>query len=747
MNRISLKTCLLAAAALVCCLGVTLPGAAAANDYLTGLQYAAGEQPETCISVQAAGDGNYLFLPASADLSALRLKFSGAAVTVSGNAGRIKVSGDQPFDLTALFDTPPADGRWRVTLTRGWQSLNLTVMKSDRVGALFLSSADQTKDRNWVEQSKSNKAKGSAVFLRPDGSILYEGELKQIKGRGNSTWDYPKKPYQIKLAEAADLMETGIPEEAEKTWVLLANYYDESLLRNSITYDLAAEFGLAYSPHNRPIDLYYDGEYRGSYLLSEKTEVSKGRVAIENLEQAIEQANPDVSDMAAQPLFTGQNAQGNAYQCADGLAVPEDYTGGYLLEMDFPARAKEEVSWFTTSAGKYLVSKSPEYLPREAMEYISGLYQAFEDAVMNGGVNPDTGKDYSEYVDEESLAKCYLILELSQDGDAFQSSTYFYKPAGEETFYAGPVWDFDSAYGSYAAGTDPTALMAGQTLLGRKLLAIPSFREEVQRCYEELNPLVREILLGSEQGNVLLSLNDYRAQVEASQQMNRVLWPESTPGEYPQTVQTLRDFVTRRNGWLYQEVMNWTEETVIPIYYSDMAPNAWYAGAVDYVVSRGLFQGVSEIRFDPQGTMTRAMAVTVLYRMAGSPPVPGEEGFSDVSGDAWYANAVNWAAETGLTNGYPDGTFHPNGQVTRQELVSFFCRYAQLQGMEIGEQEIPAQYADRDDVPDWAQAAFGWAIDRGIITGLNQTTLGPGGLALRCQAAAMFQRYDEQIER
>lgn len=306
-------------------LGLAVLPASAAGDSLTGLTYRADPaQENTAVSIQTQSGARYLFLPANADLSALTLWFNGGDAKASANG----------------------------------KSVTLGIMVSDAIGSVYLTSADPGQDRQWVEQDKDNhKAKGQMVYLRPDGSTVYAGDLKQIKGRGNSTWDYPKKPYQIKLADKCDLLGAG--EEPESTWVLLANYCDETLIHNSITYDLAQSLGMTYTPHCEPVDLYYDGEYRGSYLLCEKTEVGDGRVAIDDLEGEIEKANPHVEDMDRLSTATAVNASGNTYQYVAGLTVPKDYSGGYLLEMDFEVRAKAEKSWFTTSAGSYVVVKSP----------------------------------------------------------------------------------------------------------------------------------------------------------------------------------------------------------------------------------------------------------------------------------------------------------------------------------------------------------------------------------------------------
>ena len=203
--------------ALVLLLPCIPAGAAAAGTALPDVRAVCGQGE---VALQRESTGTYLFLPAAADLKSLTLTFTGSLSLQAGETSLTLESGT-PFDLAALFPEPPADGVYNLVLRRGSVALPVKVMHDENVAALFLTSADPAQEgRAWVEKSKANKAKGSAVMLTGDGQVLYDGDLKQIKGRGNSTWNYPKKPYQIKLDKSADLMECG---ESSKTWVLLAN--------------------------------------------------------------------------------------------------------------------------------------------------------------------------------------------------------------------------------------------------------------------------------------------------------------------------------------------------------------------------------------------------------------------------------------------------------------------------------------------------------------------------------------------
>ena len=216
---------------------------------------------------------------------------------------------------------------------------------ADHIGAMYLISEDpENEGRLWVESSpdKSNKAKGSMILQNEDGSVVYNDALTQIKGRGNSTWEKEKKPYQIKLSEKTDLLQTGSKDNKSKTWVLLANYMDPATMRNTLIYNLGLELGMDFCMENSWVNLYYDGEYRGCYLLSEKVEIGSGRVDITDLEEQNEEANED-GDIAELPVELGMTANGAAYTYCAGMNSPENITGGYLLEMEFDTRVEAEV--------------------------------------------------------------------------------------------------------------------------------------------------------------------------------------------------------------------------------------------------------------------------------------------------------------------------------------------------------------------------------------------------------------------
>lgn len=173
--------------------------------------------------------------------------------------------------------------------------------------------------------------------------------------------------------------------------------------------------------------------------------------------------------------------------------------------------------------------------------------------------------------------------------------------------------------------------------------------------------------------------------------------------------------------------------------YRDVAGDKWYAPAVNYVSAAGLMQGSGGL-FRPGDPMNRAMLVTVLYRMAGSPAVEGTTPFTDVPAGKWYTDAVLWASESGIVQGRTADTFDPNGSITRQQLATFLYRYAGAEAPQTG----LSAFTDAAGVSAYAAAPMAWAVETGLISGTTPTTLDPRGPASRAMVAAVLMRYQEQ---
>ena len=164
----------------------------------------------------------------------------------------------------------------------------------------------------------------------------------------------------------------------------------------------------------------------------------------------------------------------------------------------------------------------------------------------------------------------------------------------------------------------------------------------------------------------------------------------------------------------------------------------WYHEAVDFAVDNGLMGGVGNSQFDPNGNMTRAMMVTVLYRMAGSPAVSGPSSFTDVPENTWYSDAVAWAQDNGIVLGVLANKFAPNAYVTREQIATILWRY---ENQPKAEADLAA-FADADSISDYAVEAMTWAVSEGIFNGDNGN-LKPTDCATRAEFACIVMRYLE----
>ena len=172
--------------------------------------------------------------------------------------------------------------------------------------------------------------------------------------------------------------------------------------------------------------------------------------------------------------------------------------------------------------------------------------------------------------------------------------------------------------------------------------------------------------------------------------------------------------------------------------YADVAANQWFYAAVQYVSENNLMNGVAENAFGPDIHTTRGMLVTILHRMEGEPQA-GEHSFTDVAEDKYYADAVAWAAENDIVNGYSDTVFAPEKAMSREEMAVVLYRYAQYKGWDVSAQGDLSRYADSESVSAWSTEAMTWAVGAKVMDGMDGR-LAPQGDALRSQTATVLMR-------
>ncbi len=716
------------------------------------------EHPEVRILPQTIGQEQYLFLPshmkATEAIVYFETSLAEAVVTAKGAVSELALTSGTAFDLTALCGEGSA---YRLTLTAkvGEQTAEqvLNLVPTNGIASMYLVSDDPVEHgRAWVEASptKSNKATGTMVMSDAEGALVYDGKLTQIKGRGNSTWLAEKKPYQIKLKSKTDLLQTGEKANAAKTWVLLTNAADPSLLRNNIVYDLSVAMQIDPGIECRPVNLYYDGEYRGAYLLCEKVEINSGRVDITDLEKAIENANPD-TDLEKLTVKSGTTKNGATYYYCDGAKDPENITGGYLLEMESPSRAQQEVCYFTTARSQSIVVKSPEFCGKAVMEYIASWYQEYEDTVYNGGKHPTNGKTLADYADIDSIAQCYIVNELTKNPDGYRTSAYLYKDADTNVCKVGPVWDYDLSFGISWGDfgpncANPQEFFTLRSSLGTALYAIPEFRQAVHDIYLNIvNALMKNVLCAEKtpgEVTAMQSLNDYAAELKNAAAANGILWGTS-PADWEANINALRAYITTRNEWLTAQYTSWSAEGEPAILgYVDVSTDDWFYNDVTRATEYGILNGMNYGIFAPDKNTTRAQATKVLYAISGAERYPFESIFSDVHSYDWFYPAVVWANKKDVVRGYEDGSFRPDNNITRQEFITLLYRY-------LGEPTVKTDklsaFKDSAAVANYARTAMRWAAENDVLKGYEDQTIRPEDNMTRAEMSALIVRFYESF--
>ncbi len=464
---------------------------------------------------------NYIMLPSSSDLAGLKLDY-----TAKGDAvgKQIKISGDKGNITSTTFDMSAIASKtgdfYKVNVAIGeYKPMEIRFMQGENIPSMFIVSDDGAKGREYVDSVKGNTATATMEMVDKSGTVIYNGNLSEIKSRGNSTFaHYAKKAYQIKLGTKTDLVGNG---EDIKTWILLANYGDATMMHDKFMKDLAKDMDMAYTADSNWVNLWYDGEYRGTYLITEKNSVGSTSVDITDMEGSYEDINPNYGDGLT--VKTGTNSYGQQIKFAEGLADPADISGGYLIELNHDYI--DEASGFKTKQGVAFNVKSPEWLSEDAVKYISEYYQEFEDAVYATnakgaytGYNETTGKYFYEYVDIDSLVKMFVLQEVGLNPDGFISSLYFNKDA-QGIMYVGPIWDQDMTLGT-GWNKYLSEEIEDYHYLAKALIKIPLFQKKLAEFFE--NEAVEMIEAAISDGGII---DQHYGKLAQNAKMNYTLWP------------------------------------------------------------------------------------------------------------------------------------------------------------------------------------------------------------------------------
>lgn len=409
----------------------------------------------------------------------------------------------------------------------------LIFMQSENLASMFVDTSSGNLDS--IHADKNVKETARIALFNSEGNVSYANDIKYIKTRGNSTFrDFDKKPYAIKLNKEASLL--GMP--AAKKWNLLANAVDDTLIKNDLIFKFAKNYTSVFSIEGEFVDLYLNGNYAGNYYLCEKVEVDKNRLNITNLEEATKVIN---NQNAYKNLTTYVSEDGNI-RVYSGLDNPEDITGGYLVEHISAAEYELTENVFRTITGHCYHITSPQYATREQGEYICNLFNEFESALaQKDGVNPTTGKHFSEYFDIDSWASKYVMEEVFHDPDSAFQSMYFYKDSDlvDTRIYSGPMWDYDRSMGSYGVSS-LTYAIDNPEKIGKYGIYVDEMMSHTvvsELVYSKFSQFVKPY------AEYILSADVYMVSetIEASAKMNRIRWPK--PYGYYDDIGASRDYL------------------------------------------------------------------------------------------------------------------------------------------------------------------------------------------------------------
>ena len=505
---------------LLLCLGIT---AAQADSFNLSFSWDA-DGTELSVRLYQQKKDYVLFLPGCAPADSLTVTLQGRQEIRWKDA--VIRSGDT-VDLTAdIGETVD------VTDAGGARIARVRVMRGSDIPALFFT-FDQ-KDLKWTQEAYKHDITGNAsvVMLNETGGTECADELTSFHVRGNTTRFGYKRPYQFKLKKKAPLF--GMYEA--KTWILLANWFDLSLIRNQITLNLCRELGLTGTPDSRQTDVYINGVYNGTYLLVEKIQIKKGRLDLTDMEGALEELNE--RPLSSYRRKVTWNRNGRSQKWFAFSREPEDITGGFLLEIEkeMQYNKNKENGGFVTQNGMYVNIKEPSQIGPLAAAYISGLVNDFDNALRaRDGMNRKTGKRYSDYIDMQSFAAKLIVEELSANFDVNAASQFMYKDSDrvDPLLYAGPGWDYDFTYGNKDNGLhaplyNDYAYRKSSRSLYHLLLNHEDFSRLTRTVFEtEAVPAV-EILLGRREppaGSALQPLAQYIEDIRSSAEMNFTRWP------------------------------------------------------------------------------------------------------------------------------------------------------------------------------------------------------------------------------
>lgn len=378
--------------------------------------------------------------------------------------------------------------------------------------------------------SKEEEISSKVYVISDDGTKFHYAEQTGVRGRGNASWNFEKKPYRLKFDKKVRLLDA--PAKAKK-WTLISNHSDKTLMRNILAFEISRRVGAKYTPYCQPVDVIINGEYKGCYQLCDQIEVDENRVNITEMEP--------------------EDTSGDAL------------TGGYLIEIDAYAYEEPEHSMFKSSKGIPITIKSPDDddITPQQKSYIESYFNRLENRVFAENFS-DEIHGYRQLFDTESFIKHFIVGEISGNTDTYWS-TYLYKERGDDKIYTGPVWDFDiafendnrthpiSQYNDFIYATDDSSAAGGKNMkrfVSRIIKEDPVANAQLKQMWNELrsNGVITE-------ESLIAYIDQTAALLDESQKLNFKRWKIldrkfhmnfQALGSYEAEVNTIKSYIDER---------------------------------------------------------------------------------------------------------------------------------------------------------------------------------------------------------
>ena len=460
----------------------------------------------------------YLFLPALVSKFQFENLDNSLSLSINGESleydALINVSAD--FDILLIKD--------------GLQVDKISVMRSENIGTMFI---DSEYPQEKIDETNGERFDANCVLWDSDGDIPANSKLSYIRTRGNSTFNNTlKKSYEIKFVSDVSLYNDVHTSE----WILLANAFDDTLIKNRLVFEFAQKYIDIGAPVGDFVDLYINGEYRGNYYLCNKAHESGEVIDIVDLDELNKQVNTQYD---ATDLEYGYNDDETAFGVTN-LDSYSDVTGGYIIELTPKEQIKPTDAWFKTNSGFIGKLRAPKYATLEEVEYIQNYFNELEAAALNDeGINPETGKAISDYLDVDSYVTRYFVDLAFANADSSLASSFFYKNVDsiDSKIYCGPLWDYDQSI--YDAGyyEDINVDRLGANYLCNELMLHEEISTAMQETYEKYRDVIR-----CEMPAILYEENN---RIEKSRAINNIRWDKKAINSHFLIDNTVRYFDTR----------------------------------------------------------------------------------------------------------------------------------------------------------------------------------------------------------